>query len=218
MSAAGGEEKESFNRAPAATAAERNREPIKEVMLRYLDPSTRGVLVEIAAGFGVHAQHIAPSYPDLTWQTTEINEDSFAQITQTTASCTNVPPPQVLDVSTSIETWPEAAISSDVAAILVVNLTHISPWICTLNVLQGAASKLRPSGLLLIYGPFAIDGEPQGEGNIKFDASLRSKNDEWGYRDRDVVFQEGERFGLERVAAEAMPADNHFLIMRRPSL
>jgi hypothetical protein len=93
-----------------------------------------------------------------------------------------------------------------------------TPAICTLNVLQGAASKLRPSGLLLIYGPFAIDGEPQGEGNIKFDASLRSKNDEWGYRDRDVVFQEGERFGLERVAAEAMPADNHFLIMRRPSL
>ena len=46
----------------------------------------------------------------------------------------------------------------------------------------GAGKVLRPGGLLLVYGPFKVDGKCTTESNASFDASLRRQNPEWGYR------------------------------------
>jgi hypothetical protein len=43
---------------------------------------------------------------------------------------------------------------------------------------------LRPDGgLLFVYGPFTRDRVHTTESNAAFDASLRARNPEWGYRD-----------------------------------
>lgn len=46
----------------------------------------------------------------------------------------------------------------------------------------GAGKVLRPGGLLLVYGPFKVDGKCTTESNASFDMSLRQQNPEWGYR------------------------------------
>lgn len=34
----------------------------------------------------------------------------------------------------------------------------------------------------MVYGPFSKDGKFTSESNAEFDASLRARNTEWGYR------------------------------------
>jgi hypothetical protein len=47
--------------------------------------------------------------------------------------------------------------------------------------------------------------------NVEFDASLRSRNAQWGLRDLDVVTREAARHGLRRLMVEQMPANNLLL-------
>ena len=51
-------------------AAERNRQPIADVLARVLPPA--GLVLEIASGTGQHAEHFARALPALTWQPSEL--------------------------------------------------------------------------------------------------------------------------------------------------
>ena len=76
--------------------------------------------------------------------------------------------------------WPGVPASLD--AIICANLLHISPWSTCAALMQGAARHLAPSGLLLLYGPYVVDGEPTAPSNLAFDADLRARNPAWGLR------------------------------------
>ena len=68
--------------------------------------------------------------------------------------------PGVLDASDA--SWPDRFAGSwePPAAVLVVNLTHISPWEATVGAVVGSAKLLEDTinGLLMIYGPFKRGG------------------------------------------------------------
>lgn len=65
------------------------------------------------------------------------------------------------------------------AAVLAINLTHISPWPATAGLLAGAGRWLAPAGVVIIYGPFMVEGRHTSGGNAEFDASLRQRNPAW---------------------------------------
>ncbi|KHJ98884.1 hypothetical protein OESDEN_01123 [Oesophagostomum dentatum] len=75
----------------------------------------------------------------------------------------------------------------------------------------------RGSGLLITYGPYAIDGVISPQSNIDFDAGLRSQNPEWGLRDVSQLSTLASSCGLTLVARHNMPANNHMLIFSRDS-
>ena len=141
-----------------------------------------------------------------------MSEDAFADIVAHAGGRANVRAPILLDAAAP---WP-AAVGSGLAAVLCVNLTHISPWAVTLGLLRGAAAALRPGGVLVIYGPFLVAGKATTESNATFDASLRASNAEWGYRDRGVVANEAAKVGLQTAEFVAMPANNFLLAFRKP--
>jgi len=166
----------------------------------------------VASGTGQHCAALAAALPGLTWQPTEVSEDTFPDIVAHAAGRANVRPPLLLDAAAP---WPADVIGKDLAAVLVVNLTHISAWGVTLGVLAGAAASLRPGGMLLVYGPFFVDGKATTESNATFDASLRSSNSEWGYRDRGVVAAQAAKVGLRTAEVVQMPANNFLLAFRK---
>uniref|UniRef100_A0A7S0D7M6 Uncharacterized protein n=1 Tax=Micromonas pusilla TaxID=38833 RepID=A0A7S0D7M6_MICPS len=214
-----------FNKAASSSAAERNKVPIAEAFaprLRACAP-TGGVVVELACGTGQHCAHLSRELPDFVFVPTDLDDTAFDAVRHHVGTSPNVRAPIVVDACDA--QWSERVkrvIETDtfdgdksVAAVLVVNMTHIAPWSATLGALAGAALIARRGGLLFVYGPFKRDGKHTSEGNAVFDESLRRQNDEWGYRDIEAVIAEAEKVGFERAEIVPMPANNFALAMTR---
>jgi hypothetical protein len=71
--------------------------------------------------------------------------------------------------------------------------------------------------MLLLYGPFQVDGEPTAPSNIAFDADLRARNPAWGLRRLAEVEQQAEAAGFALRERVAMPANNLLLVLARRS-
>ncbi|GAB4815890.1 hypothetical protein N2152v2_002936 [Parachlorella kessleri] len=190
----------------------RNKDAILDMLQHHLTFS-QGTVLEVASGTGQHCAHFAKAMPHLTWQPTEHSPDCFPSIEAWGSDLPNMLPPAPLNAAASPDTWPAAPASC--CAVLCANMCHISPLPCTLGLIKGAARALAPHGLLFIYGPFLVDGKATTESNAAFDASLRARNPEWGYRDVGDITQWAAAAGLKFVDRIPMPANNFTLIYRK---
>lgn len=207
---------ERFYEAPAgadarrsAPAAGRNREPIAEVLGEWLPAS--GLVLELASGTGEHAIFFAGRFPDLEWQPSDVHPHAIQSIAAWGASAglPNLRPPVMLDAASP--DWPiERA-----AALLSINMVHISPWSSALGLLDGAARVLQQGAPLILYGPWFSDDIVPAPGNLEFDSDLRRRDSQWGIRKvQDFTAAAMERdFSL--VETRAMPANNLMLLFRR---
>ena len=199
-------------------AADRNKQPILEVLLRLLPPS--GSALEIASGTGQHAAWFAAALPGWTWQPSDLGAESFDSITAwcTGAGVVNVLPPVRLDVLAP--QWPAdrkafaAPFDRPFDAIFCANMIHIAPWASCAGLMRGAARHLAQGGALITYGPYLEADVPTSPGNLAFDDSLRQRDPEWGLRWREDVAAEAARAGLRLAERIAMPANNLVLVFR----
>ena len=191
-----------------SAAAERNKTPILDVLRTLLPPTGRAL--EIASGTGQHVAWFAQHLPQWTWLPTDAKDELFADITARAheAKLSNVSAPQRLDV---LQPW---AVRGAFELVYCANMLHIAPWACCAGLMQGAAAVLAPGAALVTYGPYLEDEVPTSEGNLRFDATLRSQNPAWGIRRREDVQAEAARAGLYLEARHALPANNLLLVWR----
>ena len=202
--------------APAfSPAAERNRQPILEVLQQVLPE--RGRALEIASGTGQHVTWFARHLPQWTWQPTDTHPDALHSIAAYVAQnrLDNVLPARLLDVLN--QPWLEDAGTAPLQfdAIYCANMLHISPWTTCAALMQGSARHLAPGGLLITYGPYLEDDVPTSQGNRDFDLSLRAQNPAWGLRRREGVESQAAQAGLHLLQRFAMPANNLLLVWGR---
>ena len=192
-----------------APATETNRAPLLAA-LRPLLPAGSTVL-EVASGSGEHACFFAASLPEVTWQPSDRDPQDLASIEayRAEAGLANLRAPVLLDAAA--EVWPITRAS----AVLCVNMVHIAPWSACEGLVRGAARLLGEGGVLVLYGPYRITGEPFAASNEAFDASLRGRDPAWGVRRLDDVTALAEAAGLVREAVLPMPANNHVVVFRR---
>jgi hypothetical protein len=194
-----------------APATERNRAPIAEVLARELPAS--GTVLEIAAGTGEHAVFFAGQFPALQWQPTDPAPEALASIAAYRADYLgdNLAAPLLLD-ATEPDAWPVG----QAAAIVCINMVHISPWEATLGLFGGAAQVLRTSGgPLILYGPYIEQGVETAPSNLDFDASLKARNPLWGLRKAEALDALAATHGMRRTARHALPANNIVLVYRK---
>lgn len=193
-----------------APATLRNREPIADVLTRELPAS--GKVLEIAAGTGEHAVFFAETFPALAWHPTDPSAEALASIAAYSADYagSNLAAPLLLDAAAP-DSWPLA----EAAAILCINMVHISPWEATLGLFRGAARLLgRTGGPLILYGPYLEQGVETAPSNLEFDASLKARNPLWGLREAEALDVLAGQHGLARTARYALPANNIMLVYR----
>ena len=192
-----------------SAAAERNRAPILAALEHWLP--ARGSALEIASGTGQHAAHFAAALANWQWQPTDADPSALASIDAWCAGLANVRPALRLDVLAT----PWQGVPAQVDAIFCANMLHIAPWPTCAALMQGAARHLAPGGLLILYGPYVVDGEPTAPGNLAFDADLRARNAAWGLRRLADVVAQAHGAGLVLRARETMPANNLLLVLGR---
>jgi hypothetical protein len=195
-----------------APAAVRNREPILEVLRRYVREGAH--VLEIASGSGEHAAFLAQALPIASWQPTDPDEASRASIDAWTAhlAADRVRPALALDVTEGLAQWPVARVD----VVVCINMIHIAPWEACLGLLDGAAKVLAASGggLVYLYGPYRRGGAHTAPSNDAFDESLRSRNPAWGVRDLESVTDEAAARGFTLEAVVEMPANNLSVVLR----
>lgn len=190
-------------------AAQRNRAPIAQVLTDELPES--GVVLEIASGTGEHAVHFAQAFPRLTWQPSDPDAQARASIAAYVedAGLPNLRAPIMLDASG--QEWPIA----EAAALLCVNMVHISPWEASEGLFAGAARVLGPAAPLVLYGPYIEADVATAPSNLAFDESLKARDPRWGLRDLADVDALAASHGFGRTRRVAMPANNLMLVYRK---
>lgn len=202
-----------------AAAAERNREPIVQVLGERLPG--RGTVLEVGSGTGEHIVLFADRLPGLVWQPSDADPGMLESIEAWRqqpgfrfGSPPNLRTPMPLDVSD--EDWParaSAAVPFPVA-VLAINVLHVAPWQTAESLFSGAGEILMAGRMLILYGPFMVGGKHVGHGNSSFDKTLRRENPDWGVREMEVVQALGDANKLDLEEVVEMPANNLILVFR----
>ncbi len=188
----------------------RNKDPILAALRPRL-PSA-GLVLEIAAGAGEHAVHLAGALPHLSWRPTDPDPEALASIEawRDHAAVPNLLAPLRLDAADP-DAWPVEAAH----ALVNINMIHISPWAATVGLMAGAGRLLPPGGGLFLYGPYLEDELETAPSNLAFDTSLKSRDPAWGLRRREDVTALAAGHGLTLAERLAMPANNLILVFRK---
>ena len=189
-----------------APATARNRTFILDVLRRVLP--TSGTVLEIGSGSGEHIVFFAQHLKGLTWQPSELTEHALPSIQAWIehSGVDNVLAPVRLDVNAA--DWHTNAL----VAIFCCNVIHYSPWHSTQALLEGAARRLPPQGVLYCYGPYRRNGQNTSPSNETFDAWLKQRNPEFGVRDVESVQALAATHGLVLSEVIEMPANNLSLV------
>ncbi len=186
-----------------SAAAERNKEPILEVLTPFLAPGMS--VLEVASGTAQHVIHFARALPQVEFQPTEKDTTGLAElvVAMVTAGLSNIRSPLVLDVQAD---WPRVG-PFDV--LVCINMIHIAPWPATDALFAGAARTLKSDGgRVLLYGPYREAGLHTAPSNETFDAWLKQRDSRSGVRDLDEVTSVAAKHGFSRDTVIKMPANN----------
>ena len=189
-------------------AAENNKIPIADIIGRNL---TLGASVlEIGSGSGQHAIHMSSAFPNITWLPSE--REALMPILHANLAMhgpSNIQPPLALDLADF--TW-----SGDLVDIVyAANVMHIVSEGLGERLVQLAAEALKPSGLLMLYGPYKYDGRFTTESNATFDQWLKDRDPASGIRDFEAVVAIAQAAGLALKEDCGMPANNQMLVFQR---
>ena len=190
---------------PCAPAAERNSGPILDV-IRDVFAHCSSIL-EIGSGTGQHAVVFGRELPQLTWQTSDLEENHPGiRAWLEEADLPNVRPPIVVDVLTT------QLPPSSYDAVYSANTTHVMSIAAVGKMFELVGSVLRTGGPFCLYGPFRQNGEFNAASNAQFDAKLRGQDPEMGIRDFEDLDRLAAVNGLRRKHLFAMPANNHLAV------
>jgi hypothetical protein len=194
-----------------SSAAERNKQPILDVLRHYLQDGQR--VLEVGSGTGQHAVFFGHAFPAVRWQPTETPEYLAAlQVRLDLEAPPNVTPALVLDVR--MPEWP----LTDCDVLFSANTLHFMSTDCVEQFFRGAGEMLAQSALLIVYGPFNYGGEFTSPGNAAFDQRLKSDDPLRGIRDFEWVNALAHAQQMDLLQDVAMPANNRMLIWRKAAV
>lgn len=204
---------------PFSFAAQRNREPILDVLRRHF--ADRRHVLEIGSGTGQHAVHFAQALPQLVWQPADRTENlNGIRLWCEEVNLSRLRMPLTLDVNhasdwTSLRAACESSAGYD--AVYSANTLHIMSWAEVERMFQHLPEVMMADARLAIYGPFKLDGQHTSASNAAFDDALRSAVPHRGIRDLKAVDVLAQRIGLTMLEDCPLPANNRCVVWQRTS-
>ena len=191
----------------------RNRDVVRQTYLAHMP--TCGQVLEIASGTGEHGAHITAAAPGLSWIYSDIDPVSQASQRAWRDAAPHDRLCGPLTIDTTAEAWPKLddVLQSD--ALFCANMLHIAPFAAAEGLISGAGQVLAPGGRLMLYGPFARDGD-MAPSNARFSADLKRRDPRWGVRDLErQILPLATVAGLQLRKVVDMPANNLSVILEK---
>ena len=190
---------------PFSPSCERNQEVILAVLKSIIKPADKHLL-EIGSGTGQHSVFMAPHFPQVQWQTSDlIDNHSGINMRLADAKNNNILVPIVYESGNS--DFPDI----DVDVVFTANTLHIMSWQNVKSLIAQLGENLKSGARIIIYGPFNYNGEFTSESNAQFDEWLKEQEQHRGIRDFETVVKTMENAGMILVEDFEMPANNRIL-------
>lgn len=197
-------------------ATERNVSAILQVLQKHLPA---GDIIEIASGSGQHVVQFAKAMPDHVFWPSDPNPDHIKSINAWVGESRlgNLKTASPLDCTDSkwIKGQEVPGLPQTAIAVLCINMIHIAPITAVQGLFAGASKRLKPGGVLYLYGPFFGVSEQEAASNIAFDLDLQQRDPKWGVRQLDMVRKIAAAAGFELSNIIEMPANNHSVLFVR---
>lgn len=127
----------------------------------------------------------------------------------------NIADPVHLDL-TDPDSWFNPGDKNSFDAIFCINIFQVAPISIADGMMECAAHLLNDDGILLIYGPFRVEGTFTTESNEEFHKTLSSYEvPEWGLKDVADLKKAAANHGMVLKEIIDMPANNFSLIFGR---
>ncbi|XP_041737360.1 methyltransferase-like 26 B isoform X1 [Coregonus clupeaformis] len=198
--------------------ADRNQKELCSVLSDVLEEQSHRELfaLELGSGTGQHVVNFAMAMPFITWQPSDIKEESRDSIRSyiVATKVKSVLQPVHLDVSEPWEKWaglPHSACD----VIVAINLLQYSSFKTVEGLVKGSGQILRQNGILITHGPYAINGTITPSCMQDLDQELREMNPEWGLPDIDVLRQLAFGNGMRMERMIEMEQYNKCLVFRK---
>ncbi|MCW8886731.1 MAG: class I SAM-dependent methyltransferase [Motiliproteus sp.] len=187
---------------------ESNSQPILSVLQQELKQSAD--VLEVASGYGQHADFFCQQLPGVSWQPSELNVELLPSIVAYAQDSLNqnLKMPIILDACGDWEVDP-------VDAIISINLLHVSPKQACSGLLRNAGKLLNPEGLIFFYGPFIRPDVETAASNLMFNQRLKSMNPDWGIPELTQVTEEAADYGIELKSIYELPANNVIVVLKK---
>jgi SAM-dependent methyltransferase len=191
---------------PFSPACERNREPILQILSSLLARKP-GRLLEIGSGTGQHAVYFAPHFPQTEWVVSDVraHHEGIVQWLRE-SNCPNLVGPLELEIGK--DSLGRAAYDF----VYISNVLHIMSFNLVQVLIAELGQALRPSGQVIIYGPFNYNGKFTSDSNREFDRQLKERDALSGIRDFEEIVRLMELASLFLENDHAMPANNRLLV------
>ena len=201
---------------PYSQACERNKNPILEVLKSYC---SQGQLIEMGFGTAQHCTYFSSQLPQLEWYACD--HPDYHPILEARkrleASSSQLKGPYTLwaDQLSFSEQCKKQKIPLFYDYFFTANTLHIMNKKNVEFFCAQAASLLKPSGYLFLYGPFRFQDRPFAQSNLEFHHNLLARGVDSGIRDYEWIKSLLESTGLHPVEAKDLPSNNSFLIFQK---
>ena len=193
---------------PFASATERNSQPILDVIRHEFRACH--VILEIGSGTGQHAVAFGAELKQLTWQTSDRDENHAGILAWLDAAAlSNIREPISLDVMTA--KLPPASFDGVFSA----NTAHIMSFAAVKKMFALVGSTLKPAGVFCLYGPFRQNREFSTPSNAEFHQSLQNRDLAMGIRHLEALDALANTGNLLRTRLYAMPANNLLAVWQK---
>ena len=191
----------------------RNKDAVRDVFLAHMPGAGR--VLEVASGTGEHGVHITAAAGDLSWMYSDIDP---AGMESQKAWASFVDHARLLGpifLNASLPDWGEAESAAPFDGVFNANMIHIAPFNVAEGLLSGAGRLLEAGGKLMLYGPFARNGDI-APSNARFSEDLQRRDPRWGVRDLDDdIAPLAVAAGLKLETIIDMPANNLSVIFKK---
>lgn len=194
----------------SAPSVHRNKEPIKNIIDKYIDLDKTLNLFEIGSGTGEHAVYFSRFYKNITWQTSDSidNHDDISSHIKHSNLKNVLPPIEYQAGSTVLK-----QVQYDL--IFTANTLHIMSFDNVCSLLKDIANISKDGTVLFIYGPFKYNGMFTSESNEKFEGWLKDRSQLSGIRDFEKIEGLLKENSFDLLKDHKMPANNQLLVFKK---